>query len=119
MQLKYMPFGLVNALAIFCRMVRQLMYDVNYVDAYVDDIVPHTVTWDDHFRTLRQVLQTLRQHGLTAKPSMCEIGHAQLDLPGHVVGGGSIQPHGRKIENIMETRKPGTKKELRLFISDN
>ena len=52
MQFKYMPFELVNALAIFCRMVRQLLYDVNYVDAYVDDIVPHSVTWDDHVHTL-------------------------------------------------------------------
>ena len=51
MQFKYMPFGLVNALAIFCRMVRKLLYDVNYVDAYVDDIVPHTATWDDHMHT--------------------------------------------------------------------
>ena len=55
------------------------------------------------------------QHGLTAKPSKCEIGHAQIDLLRHVVGGGSIQPQGRKTEKIMEMRKPGTKKELRSF----
>ena len=116
MQFKYMPFGLVNALAIFCRMVRKLLYDVNYVDAYVDDIVPHTATWDDHMHTLRQVLQKLRQHGLTAKPSKCEIGHAKLDLLGHVVAGGSIQPQDRKIEKILEMRKPETKKELRSFL---
>ena len=65
--------------------------------------------------TLRQVLQKLRQHGLTAKPSKCEIGHAKLDLLGHVVGGGSIQPQDRKIEKILEMRKPETKKELRSF----
>ena len=116
MQFKYMPFGLVNALAVFCRMVRKLLYDVNYVDAYVDDIVPHTATWDDHMHTLRQVLQKLRQHGLTAKPSKCEIGHAKLDLLGHVVGGGSIQPQDMKIEKILEMRKPETKKELRSFL---
>ena len=116
MQFKYMPFGLVNALAIFCRMVRKLLYDVNYVETYVDDIVPHTATWDDHMHTLRQVLQKLRQHGLTAKPSKCEIGHAKLDLLGHVVGGGSIQPQDRKIEKILEMRKPETKKELRSFL---
>ena len=116
MQFKYMPFGLVNALAIFCRMVRKLLYDVNYVDAYVDDIVPHTATWDDHMHTLREVLQKLRQHGLTAKPSKCEIGHAKLDLLGHVVGGGSIQPQDRKIEKILQMRKPETKKELRSFL---
>ena len=116
MQFKYMPFGLVNALAIFCRMVRKLLYDVTYVDAYVDDIVPHTATWDDHMHTLRQVLQKSRQHGLTAKPSKCEIGHAKLDLLGHVVGGGSIQPQDRKIEKILEMRKPETKKELWSFL---
>ena len=53
MQFKYMPFELVNALAILCRMVRRLLYDVNYVDAYVDDIVPHAATWDDHMHTLK------------------------------------------------------------------
>ena len=115
-QFKYMPFGLVNAFAIFCRMVRKLLYDVNYVDAYVDDIVPHTATWDDHMHTLRQVLQKLKQHGLMAKPSKCEIGHAKLDLLVHVVGGGSIQPQDRKIEKILEMRKPETKKELRSFL---
>ena len=68
MQFKYMPFGLVNALAIFCRMVRTLLYDVNYVDAYVDDIVPHTATWDDHMHTLRhESFQTLKT-ALTQKP---------------------------------------------------
>ena len=78
--------------------------------------MPHTLTWDDHVHTLRQLLQRLRQRGLTAKPSKCEIGHAKLDLLGHVVGGGSIQPQGRKIEKIMEMRKPGTKKEFKSYL---
>ena len=38
MQFKYMPFALVNVLAIFCRMVKKLLYDVNYVDAYVEKV---------------------------------------------------------------------------------
>ena len=53
MQYKYMPFGLVNALAIFCRMVRKLLHDVPNVDSYVDDIVPHTVNGDENIRCLR------------------------------------------------------------------
>ena len=105
----------MNALAIFCRIVRKLLYDINYVDAYVDEIVPHTATWDDHMHTLRQVLQKLRQHGLKVKRMKCKIGHAKLDLLGHVVGGGSIQPQDRNIEKILEMRKTETKKELRSF----
>ena len=71
-------------------MVRKLLYDVNYVDAYLDDIMLHTATWDNHMHTLIQVLHKLRQHGLTAKPSKCEIAHANHELLGHVAGGGSI-----------------------------
>ena len=97
-------------------MVRKLLYDVNYVDAYLDCIVPNTATWDDHMHTLRQVLQKLRQHVLTSKPSKCEIGHAKLDLLGQVVEGGSIQPQDRKIEKILGMRKPETKKELSSFL---
>ena len=75
--------------------------------------MPHTATWDDHMHTLRQILQKLRHHGLTSKPSTCEIGHAKRDLPGHVEGGGSIQPQDMNMEKIMAMRKPETKKELR------
>ena len=116
MQFKYMPFGLVNALAIFCRMVRKLLCGVDNVEAYVDDIIPHTVTWNDHLRVLREVFERLRQHGLTAKPSKCEIGHVELDLLGYVVGRGSVKPQATKVDKILQTRKPETKKELRSFL---
>ena len=48
------------------------------------------------------MLQQLTQRGLTANPSKCEIGHAKLDLVGHVVGGGSIQPQDMEIDKIMD-----------------
>ena len=119
MQFKYMQFGLVNALAKLCRMVRKLLYYVNYVDAYVDDIVPHTATWDDSLHHIPYVktgaakIETTRIDGKTSK---CKIGNAKLNLLGHVVGGGYIQPQDRKIEKILEMRKTETKKVLRSFL---
>ena len=74
------------------------------------------VTRDDHISEIRQVLERLRRHGLTAKPSKCEIGHAELDLLGHIVGGGSIKSQDKKLEKILGTRRPETKKELRSFL---
>ena len=74
------------------------------------------VTRDDHISEIRQVLERLRRHGLTAKPSKCEIGHAELDLLGHIVGGWSIKPQYKKLEKILGTRRPETKKELRSFL---
>ena len=56
MQYKVMPFGLVNALAIFCRMARMLLKGLEHVDSYVDDIVMATDDWGTHLKTLRAVL---------------------------------------------------------------
>ena len=78
--------------------------------------MPHTETLDDHVHTLSQVLQKLRQRGLTAKPSKCEMGHAKLDLLGHVVGGGSIQPQGREDNGNEETRN---QEGIKVILRDN
>ena len=68
------------------------------------------VTRDDHISDLRQVIERLRRHGLTAKPSKCEIGHVELDLLGHVVGGGSIKPHDKKLEKDSRHEKARNQK---------
>ena len=69
-----------------------------------------------HIHALGQLLGRRRKHGLTAKPSKFEIRHADVDLLGHVVGGGSIRPQCKRMDKIMDTRKPETKKELRSFL---
>ena len=42
MQFRGMPFGLMNALARFCRMARKLLANIEEADSYVDDIFLHT-----------------------------------------------------------------------------
>ena len=38
--------------------------------------------------------------GLTAKPSKCKIGHAQVPYLGHLVGHGTVRPLQAKVETI-------------------
>ena len=116
MQFKVMPFGLVNALAKFCRMARKLLQDVDHADSYVDDIIIDTVQWSQHLVTLEAVLQKLEDNGLTAKPSKCLIGADEVDALGHVVGDGCLKPQQAKIDKILSVRRPATKSELRSFL---
>ena len=44
------------------------------------------------------------------------IGHAELDVLGHVLGGGSIKPQYKKLEKILSTRRSETKNALRSFL---
>ena len=116
MQFKYMPFGCVNSGAIFCRMVRKLLRGLDSVASYVDDLIIFSDEWQDHLRVIRQVLERLRRHGLTARPSKCEVGCSRVKLLGHVVGDGELQPQEEKVRKIDEVPRPQDKKQLRSFL---
>ncbi|PIK35124.1 hypothetical protein BSL78_07264 [Apostichopus japonicus] len=51
-QFKTMPFGLVGAPAVFTRLMRTILRDVPNVVNYLDDILIHTETWDEHVECL-------------------------------------------------------------------
>ena len=115
-QFKYMPFGMVNASSVFCRMVRKLLDGIENVESFIDDIIIHNSTWDDHLLTVRLVLERLRKHGLTARPSKFEFGCMETKLLGHVVGDNKVKPQAEKIVRILGLKRPKTKKELRSFM---
>ena len=70
-----MPFGLRNAPATFQRCMHNMLGGLeDLVDSYIDDLVVFSNSWEEHLEHLRQVLERLRRHGLTAKPSKFEWG---------------------------------------------
>ena len=111
-----MPFGLVNAPATFSRLMRRVLKDLPCCDNYIDDILIHTQSWDQHLAILKGLFERLRSANLTAKPSKCLVGAKSLDFLGHVVGQGILQPQSDKVESIMEADIPKTKKQLRSFL---
>ena len=52
-QFRRMAFGLVNAGATYCRMIRKLLDGIPCVDSYVDDVLIHTYSWSEHMVILR------------------------------------------------------------------
>ena len=47
---KTMPFGLVCAPAAFTKLMRTLLKWLKEVDNYIDDILIHTASFDDHVK---------------------------------------------------------------------
>ncbi len=74
-QFRVMPFGLSGAPATYqCLMDGRLQGTGDFAAAYLDDWVDFSKTWEEHCDQVRLVLQRLREHGLTAKPSKCQFG---------------------------------------------
>ena len=115
-QFKRMPFGLVNSAATFNRMMRKLLHGMSAVDSYVDDILVHTPTFEEHVRVLRELFGRLHRAGLTVKRSKCRFGFTKLEYVGHEVGSGEVAMTQENIDKIRAAAQPTNKKTLRSFL---
>ena len=110
-----MPFGLRNAPATFQRAMDEVLGEqADYSSTYIDDIIVYSSSWKDHLVHIREVLQALRQAGLTAKPSKCVWGAKSLTYLGHTVGYGLVQVPEARVLALKNFRFPVNKKQLRV-----
>ena len=114
---KVMPFGLVNAPATFCRLMRKVLKDLSNVDSFVDDILLYTEDWEDHLIVIRKLLSRLRDANLTARPTKCNLGYKNIDCLGFTIGEeGQIYPQQEKVKSVMLASRPTTKKQVKSFL---
>jgi hypothetical protein len=112
-----MPFGLVNAPATFCRLMRMVLKDLGHSDSFVDDILTFSMSWHEHVIALRELLTRLRECKLTARPTKCSIGYCKIECLGHVLGEDqTLAPVPSKIQAIIDVKRPETKKQVRSFL---
>ncbi len=69
-----MPFGLCNAPATFQRLMNKILrpYISKFVEVYLDDVIIHSRTKEEHIKHVRAVLQKIREANLKLKPSKCK-----------------------------------------------
>ena len=112
-----MPFGLVAAQSTFQRLMDQIFHDTHqYAVAYLDDIIVHSQTWDEHIYHLREVFTRLQQAGLKIKEKKCRFSCNSCTYLGHVVGNGQVRPMEVKVKVVKEFKQPKTKKDVRAFL---
>ncbi|KAJ8391284.1 hypothetical protein AAFF_G00090710 [Aldrovandia affinis] len=56
-----------------------LRFHREYAATYLDDVVIHDWSWDENLEQVCQVIQALRQAGLTANPSKCHVGLSEAN----------------------------------------
>ena len=88
----------------------------DFSNAYIDDVIVFSKSWDEHLQDIKKVLISLRRTGLTAKPLKCEWGATTLTYLGHIVGEGMVSIPEAKVEALKNFIRPKTKKNLRSFL---
>ncbi len=112
-----LPMGLCNSPDIFQEKMAELFYGLDFVQAYIDDLLICTnSTFQDHLEKLDEVLRRLAAAGLKVNANKSFFGRHELEYLGYWITRDGIQPLPKKVEAIMKIAEPKTKKELRAFI---
>jgi len=112
-----MPFGLSGAPASFCRLMSIVLRDLLWVIClcYLDDIVIYARSPEELLERLRTVLDRLREVGLKAKLSKCELFRTEIKFLNHLVSADGINPMPDKLDAIRDWPVPHCLKDVRSF----
>ena len=99
-----LPMGLCNSPDIFQEKMSTLMQDLEFVRAYIDDLLVITKgSLDDHLEKLDEVLARLHEAGLKVNAKKSFFARAELEYLGYWITRDGIHPTSKKVNN-RETR---------------
>jgi len=112
----YMPFGLRNAAQTFQRFINEVIHELDFCYAYIDDILVASTSEEQHRTHLRQLFARLSEYGVKVNPAKCVLGQKEVQFLGYLVSAEGTRPLPAKIEAIKNFPKPTNAKQLRQFL---
>jgi hypothetical protein len=117
-QFRKLPFGLTNGPASYQRLIDLALTGVPPTVAlpYLDDILVHSPTVEQHFVDLERILHIHRKAGLKLQPAKCHLFRREVEYLGTMVSG-----HGRRVppgyvDRMAAWRQPDTRTGVRAFL---
>lgn len=113
-----MPFGLVNAPAVFQHMINKALGKDRYELAmpYMDDILSPSSTIEEGFQKLTRILDALRQARLTLNLQKCYFFQSNLEYLGYEISESGLRPGQRKTDAVASFPTPTTVHQVRQFV---
>lgn len=113
-----LPFGLANAPSAYSRLVQMALDKLppGFAIAYIDDVLVHSKTLDDHLQHLTQVVELHVECGMKLNLKKCHLFATQVEYLGHVVTPKNIEMCPSFVERILDWPVPRNGKELRSFL---
>ena len=97
-------------------MINSMIQGLKNTDAYIDDLVVRSDTWEEHVESVMKLFERLPKANLTINLSKSEFGHATVTYLGYVLGQGKVAPIQAEVQAIVEISNPTGKKTLRRFL---
>jgi len=111
-----MCFGLRNAAQTFQRLMNDILRGLDFVFAYIDDVLIASRDEIEHYQHVRTVFERFQEYGIAINPAKCVFATDKMPFFGHVIDKGSCRPNAERITVIHEWALPNTKKQLQRFL---
>ena len=111
-----MPFGLRNATQSFQRLIDNVLGDLNFVFAYLDDILIASKSKSQHAKHIKIVCERLSLAGLKLNVQKSVFGQTNVKFLGHQITAEGIQPLPEKVQAIVTMPRPNTVEALLKFL---
>lgn len=113
-----MPFGYVNAPAIYQRAIDKALGNLKGTKAfvYLDDVLVPTRTIEEGLQNMEEVLSALSTAGFTLNYEKCVFFAAETEYLGVLLSQGSIRPSPKKVSALTHSLPPSNVKGVRQFM---
>ena len=113
-----LPFGHVNATAIFQRAIETEIQNSGVTNAatFVDDVILWSDNLDDHISDLRKLLSHFHSVGLRVHPAKTVVAAQTIGYLGHLVSATECKPEEAKIAAIKALQPPTSLKRLQAHL---
>jgi hypothetical protein len=114
---KRLPMGISGSPDIFQSKMLELMEDLEYVQAYLDDLLCISrSSLDDNLKKLEEVLRRLLNAGVKVNMEKLTFCALVIEYLGYVLTRDGIKPQSNKVQAILVIQPPTNVKELRHFL---
>ena len=111
-EFRVMPFGVMNAPAVFQRLMQGVLSGLQFISVYLDDVIVYSETLAEHVSHLRIVFKCLRTAGLKLNPAKCRFVCDEVEYIGHLITPAGLKPSERKLTAVREFPVPTNLKHL-------
>ena len=95
--------------------MHSLFIDKPFVMVYVDDLLIHSTSLDEHIQHISEVLSILNSVNLTINCEKSKFGFSKLIYLGHMTSANGVSPDPTKLESIRDWPLPTSGTEVRSF----
>jgi hypothetical protein len=106
------PMGLLGCPASFQRLMEGVLRNISNVIVYIDDLLFHTQTHEEHI----QVLEKVHTNNLKINLEKCFFGNKEVSYLGFTLTPAGIKPGKNKLKAIKDAKPPMDVKTIRSFV---